>query len=228
MIVTEAVMTRHTPKERDAEAELKLIPQYRKLLEGKYQFNTSEIPPEDLQKVLMFFAQYHLYKYENAPKPEKGLLITGPAGRGKTMMAKLLALRFEIEMFPMDEIDREYSMNPERCWNEHPVVFRNYETLILDDVGAEAGSKHYGNAPVLSSLLLGLYDRWCNYGKLTIVTTNLTMATGGRVPGVLDVLGERIYSRFNEMFEFVRFNGARDYRRFRPSERITCSNLPER
>jgi DNA replication protein DnaC len=81
---------------------------------------------------------------------------------------------------------------------------------------------------VLSSLLLGLYDRWCNYGKLTIVTTNLTMTTGGRVPGVLDVLGERIYSRFNEMFEFVRFNGARDYRRFRPSERITCSNLPER
>ena len=169
-------------------------------------YNFSHHP--DAQKCYLWMAQY-LRHYENkGPQPEKGLLIIGTIGSGKTAMAKLMAAICGIKYYTMREIDKAHGRSPDECENRYSEAFDTSSPVIIDDVGAEAGMRYYGNPPVLEGLMLDLYENWKQAGKLAIVTTNLRTIKSPNDPNtILNKMGPRIESRFHEMFSKVVFVG---------------------
>lgn len=185
----------------------------------RFGFVLNAVPPPEIKKILVFMARLSLsQQVEDYPPPERGLLIVGPPGRGKTLMASILSRIFQIQFYTMHELDAAWGRDPNDCESAFSTAFSIRETVIVDDLGAEAATKRYGNEPLARSLLLKMYENWKYFGKLVIITTNLSPKSAGTTAGVetiRGVFGERIESRFAEMFDVVRFTGTVDYRRIR-------------
>lgn len=148
--------------------------------------------------------------------PEKGLLLLGPAGRGKTTCARVIGSLFGFLYATMDELDMRWGRNPEECERDYSEFFSGSTPIIIDDLGTEAGTKHYGNQGLGVQYLCRLYDLWRWEGKLIIMTTNLSpfkQQAASNQQTILESYGERIDSRFYEMFEYVPIIGSYDIRR---------------
>lgn len=180
-----------------------------KVIEKGYDLKAS---PEAYQKIFQWIGQYLASKEDPSKTltlPQKGLLIMGPPGRGKTVAARFVSHFCRIQFWTMKRIDEEWGINPEGCKSYFDNVFRNLdEPSIIDDLGAETMTKHFNIAPVHEFLLPFIYDRWTTYHKLFIVTTNLSMVSTDAERSIEGVYGPRIKSRFMEMFDVVKFEGA--------------------
>ena len=253
---------------RNLQLEQSVELKMQEIVEKQYDFCPNEIAQEDLHKVYLFMAQFHLHKLrkkwelehpdwdktesqesdfprnlrqvfgkpiseedfrqerearkkerESAPYPTpiptRGLLLVGKAGRGKTMLASIISAVLKIHFYTSREIDMAWGMNPQECQDTYSPLFCRYTPVILDDVGSESGTRRYGNEPLLPSLLCNIYDNWRWYGKLVIMTSNLSTydkePTDSRT--ILGSFGNRVESRFSEMFETIRFTGKTDYRK---------------
>lgn len=235
MIVTAQNILKKEVK-RNLEREAKAISYYEKrIAEEIPAFNPGFFDQQEYLKVLTWIARYGLHisdKYSQKEKiyakPEKGLLINGRTGRGKSTLAGIVAMLFNqgyddgIQFYSLSEIDRAWASNPSRCEYDYSEVFDKSHTVIIDDIGAEGGMKHYGSEPVFKFLMPQLYDAWKYYGKLVIITSNLStydtpsMANDDRT--FLGVYGDRTNSRIHEMFEIVRINGNEDLRKIQANE----------
>jgi len=164
------------------------------------------------------------------PATEKGLLLMGPSGVGKTHLAvaglKELIRRGHCGLFCdyrelLKEIQASY--NPASESTEMGVLepVRTAEILVLDDLGASKPS-----AWVLDIIGLVLNARY-NERRMTILTTNYadetpSTADGARLPGgqrvavkedtLADRIGARMRSRLYEMCRTVTVS-APDFRR---------------
>lgn len=231
---------------RDAEREAKAITHYEKrIAEEIPAFNPKHFDPEEYKKVLTWIARYGLHladkyngKDEIYAKPEKGLLINGRTGRGKSTLAGIVSILFNrryedrIQFYSLSEIDRAWAANPSKCEYDYSEAFDMTHPVIIDDVGAEGGMKHYGNEPVFKFLMPQLYDAWKYYGKLVIITSNLSTydapAMEKDTRTFLGVYGDRTNSRIHEMFEIVRINGNDDLRKIQqPVEKEVNSDGTE-
>ena len=194
-------------------------------------FNTQIYDPVEFKKVMTWIARYGLHladKYNLKeivyPRPEKGLLINGRTGRGKSTIAGLISVLFrnvnyedKIPFYTLNEIDKAWGGNPKECESDFPAAFDSKQTVVIDDVGAEGMTKRFGNEPVFDFLIQHFYDSWKYRRKLIVMTSNLStydapeMANNNKT--YLGVYGERINSRGHEMFEIVRINGENDLRK---------------
>jgi DNA replication protein DnaC len=164
------------------------------------------------------------------PTTEKGLLLMGPSGVGKTHLAvaalKELIRRGHAGLFCdyrelLKEIQASY--NPASESTEMGILepIRTVELLVLDDLGASKPSVW-----VLDIIALVLNARY-NERRMTILTTNYfdeaeTPAAGARLPGgqrvtvkedsLADRIGARMRSRLFEMCRTVEVS-APDFRR---------------
>ena len=164
------------------------------------------------------------------PATEKGLLLMGPSGVGKTHLAvaalKELIRRGHAGLFCdyrelLKEIQASY--NPASESTEMGILepIRTVELLVLDDLGASKPS-----AWVLDIIGLVLNARY-NERRMTILTTNYideadAPAAGARLPGgqrvvvkedtLADRIGARMRSRLFEMCRTVEVY-APDFRR---------------
>jgi DNA replication protein DnaC len=151
------------------------------------------------------------------PGTEKGLLLMGPSGVGKTHLAvaalKELIRRGHAGLFCdyrelLKEIQASY--NPASESTEMGVLepIRTVELLVLDDLGASKPS-----AWVLDIIGLILNARY-NERRMTILTTNFydltpdvgaTLPSGERVRVKEDTLGDRVGARMrSRLFEMCR------------------------
>ncbi len=131
----------------------------------------------------------------------KGILLSGPVGCGKTSLMKLL--RYIVPH------QKPYKMIPARN-----IVFGfnhlGYKTIedygnsnyfCFDDLGVEPIGRHYGkDCNVMGEILLSRYDLFLEYHIKTHATTNLNAQE-------LEArYGSRVRSRMRELFNLIAFD----------------------
>lgn len=133
----------------------------------------------------------------------KGIMITGPVGCGKTSLMKLL--RFfhpQQEVYSMKSC-REISF--EFISKGYEVIHKysngeSLKTYCFDDLGTEQNLKYYGNeCNVMAEILLNRYDQFIAHGTITHITTNLSASE------IETFYGNRVRSRMREMFNLISF-----------------------
>lgn len=197
---------REREEKRDENREMEVARNIaRKVTERGYDLNAA---PEAYKTIFRWIAQYRLSVQDEAAPPQKGLLICGNPGTGKTVAAKCISYWCQIQMYTMKTLDEEWGKAPEGCKYWYEMAFDRTSPVILDDLGTEPRSKHYGTAPVVEYLLPKLYDSWADTGKPVVITTNLGVNSKDQDHTIYAVYGERIYSRFLEMFTTVTMTGA--------------------
>ncbi|AVR46495.1 ATPase [Christiangramia fulva] len=155
--------------------------------------------------ILLKLCSYFIKDKENCKKfdidLDKGLLLTGPVGCGKTSLMKLLHF-----LVPHQ---RKYVVMP--CRN---IVFAfnhlGYKTIedygessffCFDDMGVEPIGRHYGkDCNVIGEILLSRYDLFLETKMKTHATTNLNAEE------LEERYGNRVRSRMRELFNLIAFD----------------------
>ncbi|WP_431126152.1 ATPase [Flagellimonas flava] len=133
--------------------------------------------------------------------PNKGILLSGPVGCGKTSLMKLL--RYVTPHF------KPYEMMP--CRNivfgfnhiGHRIIedYGDGRFYCFDDLGIEPMGRHFGkDCNVMGEILLSRHELFLNSGLRTHATTNLNAQE------LEERYGARVRSRMRQLFNLVAFD----------------------
>ncbi|MGB5383160.1 MAG: ATPase [Lutimonas sp.] len=128
----------------------------------------------------------------------KGILLTGPVGCGKTSFMKLLSTittkKKTFDLIPARNIAFEFSNQGFSVIEK----YGNHKSFCFDDLGVEPNGKHFGaECNVIGEVLLSRYDLFVNHKVKTHATTNLNAEE------LEDRYGNRLRSRMRAMFNLV-------------------------
>ena len=150
---------------------------------------------------------------EHRKHPERGLVMLGPTGTGKTLLTclaleSLLRARVSclFQGWPelLDEVRASFA--PDSGTSEKEILERlaRPSVLALDDVGAERVGSSGGE--MAEDLLTKILSRRISDRKAVIITTNLSLLeVEGRY-------GKRVASRMLEACDLLNFADVKDYR----------------
>lgn len=180
----------------------------------KFQFIVDEDNQQVFNAMCMYFnADPEFCKLKEGYSLDKGLLLAGPVGVGKTAMFRLFKEN-PLQSFDVvsvedicDRYEREgnevlasYAFAKTRSAN----IFGQKELgYLFDDLGAEMETegvrKHYSNSSnVMSDIIKKRYNNGLA-NNLTHFTTNLAFKQ------IQDLYGERAYDRMKQMFNTLYF-----------------------
>lgn len=158
--------------------------------------------------ILLQLCHYFIRDFENCKKrgidPDKGLLLSGPVGCGKTSLMKLLR-----HIVPHQ---RPYQVIPARnvvfAFNHlgHQVIedYGGNGFFCFDDLGVEPMGRHFGkDCNVMGELLLSRYELFCHPENGPRVRTHATTNLNPRE--LEERYGKRVYSRIRELFNPIAF-----------------------
>lgn len=131
---------------------------------------------------------------------QKGLLLTGSVGLGKTTAFKrcFAAPHFKGKVYSCIEIQKQAQIEGFEALEkyERPV------DMIFDDLGLENQTNHYGTRiDPIHDIMMKRYEHFQNKGVKTHFTTNLNAQE------VLDKYGARFLDRLQEMCSFLKLQG---------------------
>jgi len=171
-----------------------------KLLFGKH----FRIYNED-HAILRKLCNYFIKDYESCEKegidPDKGLLISGPVGCGKTSLMKLLKYIVPLQ--------RPYTVIPSRniVFGFNHIGYKiiedygNGHFFCFDDLGIEPIGRHYGkDCNVMGEILLSRYELFLKNKIKTHATTNLNANE------LEELYGNRVRSRMRQLFNLIAFD----------------------
>ena len=166
-----------------------------------------------LEAVLAYFVRDDLWCQKLELNPQKGLLLLGPVGCGKTTTLQLFAPE-RFRLVATRDIARKYlseglsaleAYGAKSYHSKHlgygPVLqYDQPITYCFDDLGVEQNAKLYGNdCNVMAEILLDRYEQFVQRGMVTHLTTNLNAQEIERL------YGDRVRSRLREMFNLICF-----------------------
>ncbi len=172
---------------------------------GKLLFgNSFKIFDEDheiILKLCNYFIKDVKNCEENGIDPDKGILLSGPVGCGKTSLMRL--------MHHLVPHQRTYTVIPARN-----IVFGfnhlGYKTIedygnghffCFDDLGVEPIGRHYGkDCNVMGEILISRHELFLKSKIKTHATTNLNAQE------LEDLYGNRVRSRMRQLFNLIAFN----------------------
>ncbi len=180
-------------------------------IQGKKLFGVSFfLDPADLpliRKLICYFLKDHVAAVLHGINLNKGILLAGPIGCGKTSLMNLMRLyqpvksRFIVK--PCRDISFEFMKNGyDTIMKYSQLSFSNFEpiTYCFDDLGAESTLKLYGNeCNVMAEVLLSRYDLFVSRKLLTHITTNLSASE------IENEYSKRVKSRMRELFNLMAF-----------------------
>lgn len=182
---------------------------------GKLLFGRKfQIHPEDrevLLKLCNYMVRDHASCRNQGIDPNKGILLSGPVGCGKTSLMKLI--RFITPHY------RPYEIIPARNvvfgYNHigHRIIedYGNGHFYCFDDIGVEPMGRHFGkDCNVMGEILLSRYDLFLESGLRTHGTTNLNAQE------LEERYGKRVRSRMRELFNLIAFDQSAQDKRGHP------------
>ena len=171
---------------------------------GKLLFGKNFKIYDDDHDIILKLCNYFVKDKEQCAKhdidPEKGILLTGPVGCGKTSLMRLLH-----HLVPHQ---RPYIVIPARniVFDFNHLGFKTIEdygdgqSFCFDDLGVEATGRHYGkDCNVMGEVLLSRYELFLKTNIKTHATTNLSAKE------LEDMYGNRVRSRMRQLFNLIAF-----------------------
>lgn len=137
----------------------------------------------------------------------KGIMLTGPIGCGKTSIMTLLRYLQPQQSRYIIKACRDVSF--EFIKDGYEIIHRYSRTSLLhepktycfDDLGVENNLKYYGNeCNVMAEIILSRYDLFISRKIHTHITTNLSATE------IEQIYGNRVRSRMREMFNLIAFD----------------------
>lgn len=180
---------------------------------GKKQYGDSfaiyECDKEILLKLLCYFLKDQPVAEQFNINLNKGILLCGPIGVGKTSIMNLMRLFEPAQNRYIMKSCRDVSFEfikegfeiihryTHKSFHPNTHLPKNY---CFDDLGTESSLKYYGNETnVMMEILLSRYDLFVSRKLVTHITTNLSATE------IEEIYGNRVRSRMREMFNLVSF-----------------------
>jgi len=161
-----------------------------------------------LRQLLCYFLQDETKATELGINLNKGIILSGPVGCGKTSLISLMRFlqpqgnRFIVKS--CREVSFEFIQNGYEVIHRYSHrSFYNHEpqTYCFDDLGTENNLKFFGNeCNVMAEILLSRYDLFVSRNLITHLTTNLSASE------IEAAYGNRVRSRMRELFNLIAFD----------------------
>ncbi|MDT0687353.1 ATPase [Salegentibacter sp. F188] len=182
---------------------------------GKLLFGEKFKIYEEDRDIILKLSSYFIKDKKSCQKSgidvEKGLLLSGPVGCGKTSLMKLLRhlvpLQRPYEMIPCRNVVFSFNHLGYKTIED----YENNKLFCFDDLGVEPPGRFYGkDCNVMGEVLLSRHELFLqtNQKVKTHATTNLNAEE------LEERYGNRVRSRMRELFNLVAFEeGAGDKRK---------------
>ena len=168
--------------------------------------------PEDAEiiiKLISWFIKDEEVAQKTCIDLEKGILLVGPVGCGKTSLMNICRFLLPAEKRHSIKSCRDVSFEFAKDGHESFHKYTrgsfnpsNYEpkTWCFDDLGLESPMNFYGNqCSVMAEILLSRYDLFHSFGMITHITTNLNSSE------IEERYGNRVRSRMRELFNLINY-----------------------
>lgn len=174
------------------------------------KFKIHEEDHEIIFKLIVYFVGNKSNAEKLGLELQKGILITGPIGCGKTSIMNLMRFVPPPERNHIMKACRDVSFEfiqegYEVIWRYSRMSFNNSHPKIycFDDLGTEQALKYFGNeCNVLGEILLSRYEYFISQKMITHLTTNLSATE------IESLYGNRLRSRLREMFNLISINSS--------------------
>lgn len=180
--------------------------------------NHFKIVEEDhpiVYKLIAYFLKDEQVCFQLEINLNKGILMSGPVGCGKTSLMNLMRYLTPIEYKFIVKPCRDVSF--EFIKDGYEVIHRysrgkleqlDPKIYCFDDLGLENNLKYYGNeCNVMAEILLSRYDLYISRRIQTHITTNLSASE------IEAQYGNRVRSRMRELFNLIAYdNNTKDKR----------------
>ncbi len=166
--------------------------------------------PEDAEiitKLIAWFTKDEEVAQKSNIDLDKGILLIGPVGCGKTSLMNICRFLLPAEKRHSIKSCRDVSFEFAKDGHD---IFHKYtrgsfhqgqfepKTYCFDDLGLESNMNFYGNqCSVMAEVILSRYDLFHHFGMLTHITTNLNSSA------IEERYGLRVRSRMRELFNMV-------------------------
>lgn len=174
---------------------------------GKLLFGEKFKIYEEDRDIILKLSSYFIKDKKSCQKSgidvEKGLLLSGPVGCGKTSLMKLLRhlvpLQRPYEMIPCRNVVFSFNHLGYKTIED----YGNNKLFCFDDLGVEPPGRFYGkDCNVMGEVLLSRHELFLQskYKIKTHATTNLNAEE------LEDRYGSRVRSRMRELFNLIAFD----------------------
>lgn len=182
---------------------------------GKMLFGKNFKIYEEDEVVLFKLCIYFIKDYDYCDKfnidPDKGVLLSGPVGCGKTTLMKLMRhivpYKKTYEVIPARNITFAFNNLGYKTIEE----YGNSGYYCFDDLGVETTGRHFGkDCNVMGEIILSRYDLFMRSGELALslskgrVKTHAT--TNLNAQELEERYGNRVRSRMRQLFNLIAFD----------------------
>jgi DNA replication protein DnaC len=174
-------------------------------IKGKQLFGENFKIYEDDMQILYKLCVYFIKDQASCEKfgidLNKGILLSGPVGCGKTSLMRLL--RNIVPHFRPYEVipTRNITFGFNNLGFKTIEEFGNNKLFCFDDLGVEPTGRHFGkDCNVMGEVLLSRYELLLRNNMLTHATTNLNAQE------LEERYGSRVRSRMRQLFNLIAFD----------------------
>lgn len=172
------------------------------------KFEISEDDKQTIKKLICYFFKDVQTASQLDINLNKGIMLSGPIGCGKTSLMFLLRhfmpQQNQFIVKSCRDISFEFIKEGYITIQKYShLSFKNHEPIVycFDDLGTENNLKFYGNeCNIMAEILLSRYDLFINRKLITHITTNLSASE------IETFYGNRLRSRMRELFNLIAFD----------------------